>query len=237
MQIFWRGSLKAASAATLVVCLAACGAASGGNGAKSTAGSKTHAPSTPAKSAQSGGSGAAAQAPGLIPVPKGALAFFPPTGQPGSGLVQTQDNPVGSTGDSEFVIQPVAGTLSFVFQQNTASAGAPISYLYWYVNASESQFLSAHTLYLTIRYYDQPAKGSISADYDSSIAGAPVNGAYENTGSVTLGGTAAWKTQTWTLKDASFQGKENGGADFRLDGTVGVAVSEVILSLNAPKSS
>jgi hypothetical protein len=175
--------------------------------------------------------------PGIIPVPKGALSFFPPSGKPGSGLTQTQDNPVGSTGDSDYTVEPVGGSLSFVFQQNTASKGAPISYLYWYVNSNEAAFLSAHTLYLTVRYYDTPAKGQLSADYDSSISTAPVNGAYENTGNITLGGTAAWKTQTWTLKDALFQGKENGNADFRLDGTVGVAVSEVILSLTPPKKS
>lgn len=229
---------RCAVASVVSMSLVACGAASSGTTAKSgaTAGKGSAAGATKT-SGNAGTSGTASQPAGTIPVPKGALSFFPPQGPPGTGLTQTQNTDPGSTGDSEYSIQPVGGALADVFQQNTASSGAPISFLYFFVNPSEQSFLSAKTLYLTIRYYDKPANGTISADYDSSIASAPVNGAYENTGNVTLGGTAAWKTQTWTLKDALFQGKENGNADFRLDGTVGVAVSEVILSLAPPRKS
>lgn len=164
-------------------------------------------------------------------MPAGALAYFPPNGAPGTGLTEVRNTPPGSDQDSTYVIQPVAGTLSWVFAKNSFG---PDAYLYFVINPNETQYLSATTAYLTVRYYDATKGAALSADYDSTDTSAPVNGAYENTGAVTLTGTNAWKTQTWTLSNASFKGAENSGADFRLDAPAGVQVAEVILSLTKP---
>ncbi len=148
-------------------------------------------------------------------------------------MTEARNNPPGTDQDSDYTIQTVDGTKCYVLTTNPFGAD---SYLYYIINASETQFLSATTVYLTVRYYDASKGGTLSADYDSSDTSAPVNGAYENTGSITLGGTSTWKTQTWKLTNALFQGKENGNADFRLDGTPGVQIAEVILSLTPPAS-
>jgi hypothetical protein len=91
-------------------------------------------------------------------------------------------------------------------------------------------------LYLTVEYYDQPSGGNLLAEYNTAAAG--LAGAYTSAGpSVTLGGTATWKTQTWVLTQADFAGRQNFGADFRLDGTVGVAVHRVTLSQKPPRGA
>lgn len=53
--------------------------------------------------------------------------------------------------------------------------------------------------------------------YDSSNPkGGPHQGAYTLAGSVQRTGTGTWKTATFTVPDARFANRENGGTDFRL---------------------
>ncbi len=137
-------------------------------------------------------------------------------------------------GDSLFSSSTVGGKGADVFAKNTASAGNPVTYIYLQVNPSSTLVTAKpSTLYLTVDYYDSPAKGQVMYNYDSTIASAPVNGAYGGTASVTLGGSAQWKQVTWKLTQVSFQQKENNNADLRIGGSPGVAVHEVMLSTSA----
>ncbi len=148
-------------------------------------------------------------------------------------------------GDSFFTSGTVGGQSADIFQKNTTPGNNPTAYIYFQV-AKGSPLLSDSTLYLTVQYYDQ-AQGATctkaapcfwTADYDSTVASAPVNGAYNNIGSqVNLGGTAAWITKTFKLANASLKEGENNSADFRIDGTIGLAVHQVTLSDTAPTVS
>ena len=136
-------------------------------------------------------------------------------------------------GDSEFHVATVGGKTAEVFDQNTASPGSAVSYLYFAANVPGWTF--PRTLYLTVEYYDQPPGGTLHASYNSPTPG--IGGAYASAGaSLALGGAAAWKTQTWILAEADFTGRQNFAADFRLTGSAGVAVHRVTLSLNPPSA-
>ncbi len=143
------------------------------------------------------------------------------------GLVQ-----VGAhQGDSDFHSATVGGESAAVFDTNTASPGSADTYLYFTANVPGWTF--PRTLYLTVQYYDQPSGGTLQAEYDTTGTG--LASAYASAGaSLELGGTASWKTYTWTLSNADFTGQQNYDADFRLAGTVGVAVHAITLSLAPP---
>ncbi len=150
----------------------------------------------------------------------------------GSSAVSLNILQVGAhQGDSEFSTTTLGGKSAEVFGANTASPGSPTSYLYFSANVPGWTF--PETLYLTTEYYDQPAGGTLHASYNAPAPGIP--GAYTSAGApITLGGTAAWKTYTWVMPQADFSGRQNFSADFRLSGTVGVAVHKITLSLNPP---
>ena len=134
-------------------------------------------------------------------------------------------------GDSNFHTGTVGGKTAEVFDQNRTSATSQVSYLYF--AADVPGWVFPQTLYLTVEYYDQPAGGFLHASYNSTGAGIP--GAYTSAGnSLTLGGTATWKTTTWTLTDADFTGRQNNAADFRITGSPGVAVHRLTLSRTPP---
>ncbi len=148
-----------------------------------------------------------------------------------------------SQGDSQYSNATVGGKAADIFQKNTAPGGGATSYIYFQVDRT-SEFLASNpsTLYLNVEYYDQSQAGACTAatpcflgyNYDSSIASAPINGAYAGTATQPLTGQAQWRWVTWKLTQASFQEKENNQADFRLAGTVGLAVHRVVLSLQSP---
>ncbi len=77
-----------------------------------------------------------------------------------------------------------------------------------------------------------PSSNSLSIDYNSTVASAPVNGAYDGTPPVFPGGK--WQQHTWKLTSVAFGEHQNFGADLRLSGSAGVAVSKVVLSLDPP---
>ena len=150
-------------------------------------------------------------------------------------------------GDSLFSSGTVGGKSVDIFQKNTTPPGtSPASFLYFQLEPT-SGLLSSNpsSLYLTVEYYDQTQSGTCSTttpcyvnySYDSSIASAPVNGAYAGTAQQDLGGTSTWKTVTWKLTQVSFNQQENNNADFRLGGTVGLAVHKVVLSLQPPTTA
>lgn len=148
----------------------------------------------------------------------------------------TQEQAGGTSGDSEYETATTGGRPSFLFDANTASAANPLSYLYFQVDTSSALMSgSPSTLYLTVTYYDALAGGQLFAEYDSTDTSAPVNGAYKAVGTkVTTTGAKAWQSVTWSLPEFNFQQQENGGSDFRLDGSAGVAVGSVVVSLKAP---
>jgi hypothetical protein len=154
----------------------------------------------------------------------------------GNGIVQVEAG--GATGDSEYTTGMVGGRPADIFATNTTvpkPTATTTSYLYFQVSTN-SGFLSTSpkVLYLTVQYYDAPAGGLLTAQYDSSIASAPVNGAYAGVATVKTTGAKAWSSVTFKLTDVKFAQGENGGADFRLAGTRGLAVGQVILSTKAP---
>lgn len=69
---------------------------------------------------------------------------------------------------------------------------------------------------LTVEYYDAPFV-SFSVQYDSKDPAATLDGAYKDIGLVKGTGSNTWKTTEFTLKDARFVGRQNAGADFRID--------------------
>lgn len=153
-----------------------------------------------------------------------------------NGIIQVQAG--GNVGDSEYSVGAVAGRPAFIFAKNTTvvpQTPTAASYLYFQVDRT-SGFLSStpHTLYLTVTYYDSPGKALLQPQYDSSIASAPVHGAYASAAAVTTTGTKAWKTVTFQLNQTNFAEGENGGADFRLAGTPGLAVAGVALATQPP---
>ncbi|WP_165234328.1 DUF5010 domain-containing protein [Aquisphaera insulae] len=65
--------------------------------------------------------------------------------------------------------------------------------------------------------YRDGAPGSLGLQYDSHDPTATLDGAYKDCPEVVpFKGDGTWKTATFTVKDARFDGSQNGGADFRL---------------------
>ncbi len=159
------------------------------------------------------------------------LRFTPkPTG---SGLSLAA---LSGEGDSSFRTATVGGRPAAVFARIAAQPKSPVSFIYVRVDlaAAFKALFAATTLYLTVEYYDAPAKAQLSAQYSSTAASAPVHGAYDGTPTLTTNGGPHWKTVTWTLTQAHLAGSENFGAMLRLAGTPGVAVHSLRLSTHPP---
>lgn len=77
-----------------------------------------------------------------------------------------------------------------------------------------------------------PSPVDLSVQYNSSDFSASLDGAYEGTATVLP--NPGWQEHTWELTDVHWDGEENDGADVRLAGGPGVAVHQVVLSLNPP---
>lgn len=86
-----------------------------------------------------------------------------------------------------------------------------------YFNVDDSiAYNGSYTATFTFQYYDQ-GTGSFELQYDSTNPnGGPFSGAYTSGIVVQETGTNTWKTVTYTVPDAHFANRENGGADFRL---------------------
>ncbi|MBI3923357.1 MAG: tetratricopeptide repeat protein [Armatimonadetes bacterium] len=70
--------------------------------------------------------------------------------------------------------------------------------------------------YLILCYFDSPA-GAMRVEYDSTSP----QGQCKRTSSVRKIGSRSWRYHVWSLKDARFGGRQNGGADFRVVSTGG----------------
>ncbi len=167
------------------------------------------------------------------------------TAHPGVATLHLGPKPTGSglslaaisgEGDSSFHSATVGGHPAVVFARIATQPKSPVSYIYIQVglDAARKPLFAATTLYLTVTYYDAPAKGQLSAQYSSSDLKAPVHGAYDSTPTVTTHGTQRWASVTWKLTQAHLSGSENFGAMFRLAGTPGMAVRSVHLATQPP---
>lgn len=78
-----------------------------------------------------------------------------------------------------------------------------------------------------------PSSASLSLQYTStSTTSASGGGAYDGTSQQFP--TAGWQTFTWKLTQVHWDAKENFSADLRIAGAPGIAVHQVVLSLNPP---
>jgi hypothetical protein len=60
----------------------------------------------------------------------------------------------------------------------------------------------------------------MALQYDSTDAAATLGGAYKSHATVVAGGnTGRWRNAAFTVPDARFAGSQNGGADFRVQGS------------------
>jgi hypothetical protein len=98
-----------------------------------------------------------------------------------------------------------------------ARNGPNRAYMYFTVDPSfKTDYMT--DVKLTVEYFDSPA-GSFDIQYD----GYDPNGKSRKSGAytssrkhVTQTGTRAWMTETFELKDARFDNRQNGHADFRI---------------------
>jgi hypothetical protein len=107
--------------------------------------------------------------------------------------------------------EPVTGASGPARRAIPHQAGQPH---YVYFNVTPGLPANGPT-YVQVEYLDEGA-GALRLQYDSTDETAPLAGRYKDAEEVRLTNTGAWKRHTWTLNDARFAGRQNGGADFRL---------------------
>jgi hypothetical protein len=91
----------------------------------------------------------------------------------------------------------------------------PVRRLYFDVDDSFCWF-ETRSFLVAVEFLDV-GEGSFSLEYDSGDRTLPAERrVVKSAGSVRLTGTGEWKTQTFTLPDASFGNGQAGGSDFRL---------------------
>lgn len=66
-----------------------------------------------------------------------------------------------------------------------------------------------------VDYFDSIATGFI-LEYDSKDKNATLNGAYKSLNRLSTSGSKSWKRASFTITDARFSNRQNGGSDFRL---------------------
>ena len=175
----------------------------------------------------------------------GTHAATAATTHPGVATLRFGPKPVASgltlaatsgEGDSSFHLAVIGGRPAAVFARIATQPKSPISYIYMQVglHAALKPLFAATTLYLTVEYYDAPAKGQLNAQYSSSN---PKHGAYDSTPTLTTGGKPRWTSVTWKLTQAHLAGAENFGAMFRLAGTPGMAIHSVRLATRPPTAA
>jgi hypothetical protein len=131
----------------------------------------------------------------------------------GDGVTQ----PVTEDGQSaRQTVQVVPGVLNMYFNVDNSIA---------YDGNYEATF--------TVQYYDQ-GTSTWTLQYDSTNPnGGPVNGAYTTGGSVTEQNSGTWTTATFSVSDAQFADRENGGNDFRIASASPVTIHSVSVQITA----
>lgn len=110
---------------------------------------------------------------------------------------------------------------------NTAEPRGGVTYLYL-AAADEYAFRHVGAVEITLDLIDG-GNGSVELHYDSWDEKAPVAGAYKSAPRHARRGTLSRRRIRWTLPDARFGNRQNGGADFRF------AIRGDVLSLNGIK--
>lgn len=105
----------------------------------------------------------------------------------------------------------------------------PERHLYFDVDDSFAYF-EGRAFLVAVEFYDV-GEGSFSLEYDSMDRTLSAEKrVLKSAGSVRFGGTGEWKTETFTVPDASFGNGQAGGADFRLSiEKRGIAVRSVMV--------
>ncbi|MFQ6133208.1 MAG: hypothetical protein ACE5R4_14295 [Armatimonadota bacterium] len=110
--------------------------------------------------------------------------------------------------------------------------GQPSRYVYFDL---ADDFLRAGATYVVLEYYDAGA-GACELHYDSTDpAGGPLEGAYTPGGSLSLTDSKQWRKHTFTLANARFEGRQNGGADLRFFAPEGFAIAAVEVTKSSPE--
>ena len=132
-----------------------------------------------------------------------------------------------SVEDGATVVQREAGQASWVAQPLPGSS----AYVYFQVDDSFKWATSMNAT-VTVEYLDA-APGRLGVEFDGEDQTAPLQGAYSRVEKIELKGDRNWKTAVFRVRQASFTGRQNGGADFRLVAeTPGFAVRKVTLERN-----
>lgn len=118
-------------------------------------------------------------------------------------------------------VQNADGITSIVEKEGITCLGAEKTqhagvYMYFKINEFFKVGKEDAIYKLTIEYYDAPFV-SFSVQYDSTDPRATLAGAYKDTGAVKGTSSNTWKTTEFILRDARFSGRQNAGADFRID--------------------
>ena len=72
---------------------------------------------------------------------------------------------------------------------------------------------------------------ALNIQYNAGPSPGPLSSAYLATPAIFPAGQGVWRTHTWKLTGVNFAGRQNAGADLRLVGSSGIAVHQVVLSL------
>jgi hypothetical protein len=140
----------------------------------------------------------------------------------GKTVVKTEDRIDGrSTFDSPEMIPPPARNI----------------YIYFDFGPSFINELPSGTIALvTVTYWDE-GNDSFQLQYDSyNPSGGPFEGAYTATPNHKKTNTRSWKKVVFTLPDARFAGRQNGGCDFRIssNGDGDELIDRIDVSLDPP---
>lgn len=86
-------------------------------------------------------------------------------------------------------------------------------------------------VYVTVDYFDE-GFGAFVIQYDSSDLTSPGRGAYKNGAYELLLDSRKWRTVTFQLMDARFDGRQTSGADFRLFSAGRLAIRKVSIEMD-----
>ncbi|HIE52964.1 MAG TPA: hypothetical protein EYP85_14530 [Armatimonadetes bacterium] len=132
-------------------------------------------------------------------------------------------------GDGQVKVVTRAGVEALM--PDVAKSHDTLSVRYLYFRVADEVFPPGdYYLKAEIEYFDE-GRGTFLVEYDST-AGEDIESRYKDSATVRLRDTKRWCTARLTLPDAHFAGRENYGADFRLNGVV--AVRRVTLRTQIP---
>jgi len=153
-----------------------------------------------------------------------AIAHPPPV------MVWVNSNPTDTENGISRVVVGDGDTTSVTQLGHSARRNLdPAQDFYIYYNVADSFAFqgSRPAVAVNVDYYDG-GTGSLTLQYDSTQGGI-----YKNSSSVALAGVNTWKQYTFQLNDAYFGNRQNGGADFRIAGGVGMTYYVDVVQIDA----